>query len=108
MKVSGKVEKNTMSVDCIWNSWLQVIYRFFKLVVMMGIQGGNLSNLSLSLGCGKKITKPYMSLMCHFSLQQVDRSLPKICCKRFLGMDCFLIIKFVIYSLLVLCFSNTL
>lgn len=88
MKVSGKAEENAMVVGCIWNSRLQVMYRFFKCVVMMGIQGGNLSRLSLSLECGRKITKPYTSLLCHFSSQQVDGWLPKVCWIRCLGIGC--------------------
>lgn len=47
-------------------------------MVMTGMQGGSLSNLSLSPECGEEIIECYIPLMSHFSLQQVDSWLPKI------------------------------
>ena len=54
-------------MGCMCNPWPQVRYQFFKHVTVMGIQGGNLSNLSLSPDCIEEITECYIPLVSHFS-----------------------------------------
>lgn len=71
-------EMKRENVGCVGNPWPQARYQFFKHVVMMGIQGGNLSRLSVSLECREKNYRTLYTFGETFFIATVDSWLSKI------------------------------